>query len=304
MLRCYLTILAVLTINLCSAQILAMLRDSAKYYYKKGDYQKSIVCLEKYLVESPGSEDALILKSKALLSAGQREEALATLNYLIRVTPQPGAGAYLQRGTVFLELQRYDSAIIDLSKTLAITDRYDSIVYPMRAHLLFYTHDYRRAYDDLEVVLKRSPGDDDALKMRVFALLAIEELDKCIHLCYEYLAKKPGDSAVLFIRGQASLQKKQFELAIRDFNACAKADARQERLHFFRGMANYYLAHDEEAIADLTKALTESPQDGHIYMLLADCKNNLKPGSGCDDWRTALKLGIPGAQKALDQKCK
>lgn len=270
MLRCYLTILAVLTINLSSAQdILSILRDSAKYYYQKADYQKSIMYLDKYLVESPDSEDALVLKSKALLSAGRLEDALATLNYLMRVTPHPRAGAYLHRGTVFLQLQRYDSAIIDLSKTLSMTHQYDSIVYPMRAHILFWMHDYRRAYNDLEVVLKRSPDDDDALKMGVYALLMIDEFDKCIRLCYAYLGKKSGDAAVLFIRGQAYLKKKQFEFAIKDFNACTKADVKPDRLYFFRGMANYYLAHDEEAIADLTKALTESPRDGHIYMLLA-----------------------------------
>jgi lipoprotein NlpI len=164
--------------------------------------------------------------------------------------------------------------------------------------------DRQGAISDMTKALRVKPHFYEVMQLRAMFYLETKDIAKCLADCNTLLSHDKNDQVALLLRGQCHMAQKNHKLAVKDFNTCSDLDPTMKDLWLYRGVANYYLAQDKEAIVDLTKALQTSPDDPVIYYMLGACKNNLQPGTGCDDLRKSIKLGNPDAARMIKDECK
>ena len=316
-------------------QIDALL-DSAMYY-KWSDYSKSIHYWDLLIKQDPSTSRYYYEKARLEEAIHKVEDAINTLGLLVSRSPNETA-AHLSRGIWFKSIRKYDSALICLSKVTGKSVKYDSIAFRERAITYSALGHYKEAMADFEIA-DRYGGfiDSEYLLGRILAEIGVEKLNEAmfdlehlltltrdsltfvklrvqIHIIrnehasvvadVSWILAKEKNAALLTTRGQAFLGMKEFKKAIDDFNAAAKLKVEIPELYLHRGLAHYYLANDKEAIEDMNQAAKIFPSDPVIYVIRAECKNNLKPGSGCEDIRKAISLGAQIENALADEFCK
>lgn len=99
-------------------------------------------------------------EGRALYDHGQFDEALAPLTRAVQFSGARRVEALLLRGTCYLELNRLDDALLDLSQVLAIEPR-NVRAYSRRGNAHLKKGLFQDAIDDLSVALSISPAVQD-----------------------------------------------------------------------------------------------------------------------------------------------
>ena len=147
-------------------------------------------------------------------------------------------------------------------------------------------------------------GNADLYSYRAYYYYTAKDNVKALLDCEASLALNRNNVSCLFIKGQILLGEKKFNAAVDCFNECAAKKMKDHNLYFLRGMANYYLAHNEAAISDFTKYLEMDSSNAQVYYLIGICKNDIKPKTGCDYLKKAYAMGFKQASGMLDEQCK
>lgn len=158
-------------------------------------------------------------KADALASAGQYEESLMFYDKAIAIDPNSEQCLY-NRGTVYLNLRRYEQAIADYT---LLTDKQTGLidVYFNRAMAFYYIDKYDEAMNDFNYVITK---------------------DKTRYYAY-------------FMRGNIYIAKSMYTAAVSDYTKAAVIKQDDAGIFYNRAVAYEYLGNDNKAIADYSKAL-------------------------------------------------
>lgn len=324
-----------------SSELFLVYRDSIRYYMSRQNVAASLRCADKLIGFYPSNVNSYLLKAEVFEGAKRYDEMLLVLRTLSKLEPT-FPETYLRQAVAHYRLMQIDSSVVDLTKVFGGGRYYDSTAFRLRGFSYKDLHRYEEAMRDLDSALRYEPRDREFYLVRAnvrFALkqpaLAANEVGRAFRFpaaplltnadlysyrAYYYYSAKDNDKALmdceaslklnrnnvscLFIKGQILLEKKKFNEAVDCFNECAAKKMNDGNLFFLRGMANYYLAHNEAAVADFMRYLEVDKANAQVYYLIGICKNDSKPNSGCDYLRKSYSMGFKQAASMLDEQCK
>jgi uncharacterized protein (TIGR02145 family) len=209
--------------------------------------------------------------------------------------------AYLNKGEDLYRERKYDEAIREFDKALAINKNLANGYY-FRGSAYFFKNDPDRALADYNTALKIKPDFYQALSGRGVVYAITGNKDRAIEDFNAALRIKPNDPEALLNRGATYKRKGNYDLAIEDFNATLRIRpdeyvALSNRCATYGDKGNY-----DRAIEDCNAALRIKPD---FYEALynrgiayADKGNYDR---AIDDYNAALKIK-PDYHEALSNR--
>lgn len=200
-------------------------------------------------------------------------DSLTFWNDAIEKSPD-AALPYSNRAALFIKNEKFDNAIVDLNKAIAIRPSYVSARFN-RGLLLNKTGKYKEAIGDFNFVLQNNPRDLVSVYME---------------------------------RGIANINCKYFKEAYEDFTAALKYDPTILMANYYRGLALYSSGMYPEAITELGYLLRRDPQNCKGYYVRALSFYEMKNfAEASQDITSAQKLGCqidPRFANELNSKLK
>ncbi len=127
-----------------------------------------------------------------------------------------------------------------------------------------------------------------------FALFFLNSFSQNNHLdsLNQILAKNPNDTYTLLDRGLLYDNKKEFDLAIQDYNKVIELDPTYTEAYYWRGYLNYYeFDNVEQALSDFSKAIELNPEDERAFRERAFVNEDLENyDAALKDYDKAIEL--------------
>jgi tetratricopeptide (TPR) repeat protein len=141
---------------------IALKPDSTVYhllgltYFDKGQYNQTIVNLDKAIDLKPNYEDAFATRANAYNNMGQYDQAFADYDKVISLNPNNSLN-YNNRGSAYSKIGQYDRAIADFDKAISIKSKF-ALAYSNRAFShFFFLGQFNKAAKDYEHVSNLYP---------------------------------------------------------------------------------------------------------------------------------------------------
>ena len=208
----------------------------------------------------------LNLRGRAYLSKGQIEVALDDLNESLRLA-DTAAGRF-NRATVYLDQYRFDDAIEDLTKAIALGGQ-GADIYAERGHAYVYTGRLDLALKDLNEAIKRQPDYGFAYRTRGHAYLNDNQDDKAIADETRAIALDPKDMEAHWLRAYAyRYRKKRIDKAITDYSHALAIDPADSANRTSRAEAYEQIGRYDLAAADYSEWIRRNPKGSFGYWAL------------------------------------
>lgn len=201
------------------------------------------------------------------------------------------------RGEALAALGNYPGAIKDLSNAIKINTRTEKY-YLLRAESYIKTEKYKNAAEDLETALDLNPANFDNYKKLAEVYAFTGNIDKAEENLNYYLTFFEEDKDATFLFGKIYLNANQPLKALPYLNKCLENDKTNPEYFTSRGNAYLQTKTYEYAIKDYSMSLDLEPNNADAYLNkgIARQKSGDQKGA-CSDWQKAYKLG---SKKALE----
>ena len=240
----------------------------------------------------------LNLRGYAYLQKGQTEVALDDLNESLRLAQTPDA--YFTRSKIFIAQFRFDDAIDDLTKAVAVGGN-AADVYALRGHAQLYAGRLDAALKDEEESLRLTPDYSFAYRTRGHVFMNMGQDDKAIADETRAIALDPMDIEAHWLRAYAyRYRKKDLVKAVADYTAALAIDPEDSNARTSRADAYEELGRYAEAAADYDAWIGQNPKGPFGYW--ARGRMNLilnKPAAAATDLAKALSLKPADANAML-----
>lgn len=178
-------------------------------------------------------------------------EAIEIINILIAKHPDR-AKSYVERGKTYLEMSRYDEAIIDFNKaqSLGYTSS-DAYIYQAAAYTELSRYDIAIGILNQEIAKKPNLFLYNAL---AYTFYRKGNYDKALELSASALSIDPKNKSFLNNRGLAYYGKGEYDKALDSFNTAIASDPKFSRSYDGRGDVYLKMGNSEKAMQDYKKA--------------------------------------------------
>ncbi len=190
-------------------------------YYLKRSYDRALENLDRAVQLLPSDSEAHYTRSKAHMGKAQHREAIGDLDRALALDPDR-VSIYNDRGSAYAMSGDYVNALADFNKAIAL-DANDYMAYSNRANVLSRDRRYQEALGDQNQALELNPTYWPALIGRAALYLQSGLLDEAIADCNRALDLRPSAGAY-FNRGNAYIGKRQYDLAVNDFDSALALD--------------------------------------------------------------------------------
>lgn len=240
----------------------------------------------------------LNLRANAYLEKGQTEVALDDVNESLRLSET--LDAHFTRAKIYIAQFRFDDAIEDIDRTLAMGGQ-AADVYALRGHAQLYAGRLQDAVKDLDQSIKIQPDYGFAWRTRGHAYMDMGQDDKAIADETKAIALDPKDVEAHWLRAYAwRYRKKEPAKAVADYTEALKVDpadssSRTSRADTYEEMGRY-----AEAAADYDVWIQQNPRGPFGYW--ARGRMNLvlgKAGAAAADLAKAVSLKPSDAYDVL-----
>jgi tetratricopeptide (TPR) repeat protein len=205
----------------------------------------------------------LNLRGNAYLARGQTQVALDDVNESLRLAET--VDAHFTRAKIFIAQYRFDDAVEDLGRAIALGGEAADI-YALRGHAHLYAGRMDEAFKDLDHALKLQPNYAFALRTRGHAFMNSGKDDKAIADLTQAIALDPKDSEAYWLRAYAwRYRKKQPLKAIADYSAAIAANPSDSTNRTARADAYEELGRYAEASADYDEWIRQNPRGPFGY---------------------------------------
>lgn len=175
----------------------------------------------------------------ALAKKKKIDRALSVLDIILKEKPDDDQ-ALMVRGRIFLQEERFGSAIKDFS-----------------------------------AIIRRNPKSTTALVYRAKSYVLSKDFKNAVADCDRILALEPTNVAALYWRGTSRAYVFDMELGLRDLEK-ARSLKPHAQMFFTSGATYINLDRLNDAIDAYTKTLAMNPRHGLAYMIRGRCYYNLK----------------------------
>jgi tetratricopeptide (TPR) repeat protein len=267
-----------------------------------GDHQAALAAVTSVPATSPRSRQARFLASRSQFELRQYDEAFSTLKSLL--DEQPSASVYNNLGVIQLRrgaTPQTGRATYYFSKSFELEPDEPAVVFNL-GYAYWFERDPKAAMYWLQEAVRRSPLDADAHLVLATALTATgagveagreRELAGRLSSRYEDWERR-GHAPDHVPRGlervmaaEHTVHGPRFDAAI---TAAAQRDSREMAAFYVeRGRRLFEQQRDDDAIAELQRALYLSPYDADAHLLLG--RTLLRAGRA-DEAMTALRMSV------------
>lgn len=191
-------------------------------YHDTDQQDKALSDFEQAAKLIPGDPDIYYNRAQILQARGKQEEADKDL--------RRAAQGFAQRGNAYIDHDKYDAAIADLTKAL-----------------LF------------------APDSVDLYILRGLAYKLNGALDKATDDYTRAIELAPDDPLPYMNRANALLKAKQYGKALMDYDKAIELDPKYADAYFNRATAYEKIMENEKAIEDYSMAIKLNPEDAMAY---------------------------------------
>lgn len=222
--------------------------------------EEQIEVLSEAIEANPNNADAYRLRGMIYLEQEKFQEALADLKV---VTEQlaPGDLTSLQAyAEAFAKIGEFDEAVKTVDKIIRSNPN-SPIGYLLRARLKVMAGDVAAAIEDLDQVLMLAPKSVPALLMRASLYIEKEDLKSAMQDVERALTVDAGNIQALLMRSTLYAAEGKFAEAIRDLEALQTRDS--ENVNIRLQLATYYQADNRprKAVEIFESILEDSPDN-------------------------------------------
>lgn len=182
-------------------------------------------------------------------------------------TPK-GAGDFVSRGNMLLDLGRLDEAIADFDAALA-RDPKNATALADRGIGYAWKNDRSRAERDIAAAARLDPREPVVYRARALIAGQDHRYEDVIAQCTRALSLEPGNGFCLIGRAEANRIVGKDAEALADAAAAIAADRTRSGMYLLR--VNIFLNTDrrDEALAETAKLLSANPDDSYAHMVAA-----------------------------------
>ncbi len=182
--------------------------------------------------------------------------------------PPLQAKSLLQAGTTALQTGDYDLAVRQLTE--ALEQAPSSAAYSNRCLARIYLADYPGAVTDCTQALQLNPKQPESYLNRGLAYHRLGQPAEAIADYSQLLQLKPHDFRAYYNRGLAQVEQQAYHAAIVDYGEAIRQATPLDRsalaaIYNDRGLAELWLEHWPQAIADFTQAIQFNDRDLRAY---------------------------------------
>lgn len=193
------------------------------------------------------------------------DRALTDCNEAIRVNPNT-AGAYLNRGNVYLSKSDPDHALADFNEALRL-DPKNAWAYTERGNLYRNNGDIDHAMADLNQAITLDPNYTFAHFLRGDLYRKKGDLARAMDEMNDTLRLDPNYPLAYFTRGRLSFMLGNGPAALDDFGKAIKLEPNDSMSYFDRGVTYYVIGdRNADAEADFRKATELNPTDAYAAL--------------------------------------
>lgn len=268
----------------------------ASVYRKKGNVEKTFATYEKMLRLRPGDKQITFYLANLYVKTGRTDQALALYNALISKFPDE-AGTYISRGTLFQTKGNIKAAKADFDKAISLKPQgYEgyqkrALYFIMNGQQTLAQADLNKALSLLTVEITSHPEQIDLLFRHAEMAEQTGDLKAALEDCEKILKALPGNFNALKMKGNIHLSMHQWQNSIDTHTSLINNFAKEPDFFSKRGYAYLQLGNKNQALADLIKAQTLSPQDHSIRYKLALLKKAMGDTDGAKkDLQTILSI--------------
>lgn len=158
----------------------------------------------------------------------------------------------------------YEQAITEMTKSIQHTKRW----YNFHARGKYYKHvgEYELALADMESANAARPDAYGPLKEKILILKSLGRLEEALELSNHGVSIYPNHHTLYNYRGLVHWNLKDYESAYKDYSAALELNPNSAYAWKQKGVLNhYYLNNSDQAIADLSKAVSLDSSPGTVY---------------------------------------
>lgn len=296
-----------------SFRIVKMSRKMAMFLFILTCFDSLIIWVEGV---TKAEIDQHLTMGMQLLSRGQYSDALSHFHAAVDADPS-NYMSYYKRATVFLALSRSRPALADLDKVIQLKNDFQA-ARVQRGNVLLKMGRLDEAHIELEKVLAKDPGNDEAAKMYT----NIEPLQKSVEEVHQFMQYKnyqpaidkltelveymPWDSELREIRADAYMGVGNTVHAISEMRALTKLTNDNTEGYFKLATLHYQLGEGEESLNEVRECLRLDPEHKDCYPFYKKVKKVAKfltasqEAQNQQDWNEC----VSAAQKVLKNEPK
>jgi len=269
-------------------------------------------------------EEETKAKQVEMVKLKQEEEAKAKQVEMVKLKQEEEAKAYKNQGDTNSKLSKYNEAIINYTKAIALDPKY-TVAYNSRGLAYYELEKYEEAFADYTTAIGIDPKFSDiyinrglansklskntealadylkaiqldpkcaaAYKNRALVYININKHTEAIADCDKAIELDPKYMAAYNNRGIAYSRLNMFQESIADYNKAIELDPKIAKPYSGRGIVNSKLNKSSEAIADFTKAIELDPKFSAAYRFRATSYLGLnKYAEAIADFTKAIEL--------------
>lgn len=218
------------------------LAGRATAFYRKGANDQAITSLDELIRQQP-TPGAYITRGSAYQQKGEADKALSDFNQAIRLDPK-SARAYCDRGILEADLlQQPNKALADYDEAIRLAPNFERAYINRGVHLL-EQHDYERAISDFSRAIQLTSNEPRTRAYRAYAYAKLGQRDRALadatagtRLSLEEMPLMRAED--LEVRAGAYRILGQQELALRDFREAVRVMPKGSKAN---GMLAWFLA--------------------------------------------------------------
>ncbi|WP_420632309.1 tetratricopeptide repeat protein [Candidatus Leptofilum sp.] len=162
----------------------------------------------------------------------------------------------------------YDTAQAQAEAAIAIDDAV-GLAYTVQGALLTWQGDVHGALEMLEMALMHNPEDVEALALRAYNLVELNDTEEIIAAAETAVAAQPNAPATKWVQAMAAAEDRDWSLAFALMNQAIALDDGRPEFYLFRSHFYPYQGDWEKIVADLETSLELNPEFGPAIMGLA-----------------------------------
>ena len=262
-------------------------------YFKEGDAEKTIECINDYLKTNQKKVDALFIRALCYEHLGEYQWAFSDINNAIKYHNKKAFykkdHLYAQRGKFYASLDNNEDALKDFATALKINPKNTDVIWD-RANLYYNMENYAASDEDWKQILKLNKLNINAQVGLCRNMIARGQLDEAIKEL-DRLEKLDSKNPVIFqYRNDAHSKKENYRKAIDDLINWVFYDGGDD---FKENMLSNYAEHEFiYALAKVSEKIIkdEDKKISWLYLRINLYENNDMYQEAIEDYNTIETL--------------
>ena len=201
---------------------------------------------------------AYLNRGEDLLREGKYDEAISEFDRALAIN-KGLTNAYFYRGTAYGLMGEWDKSLADLSEAISISPNSDATVYYNRGIIYFQKNELDKSIADFTSALGISPNDYGSLTNRGRSYNFQGNYFQAIADCNAALIINPSGYEALNNRGEAYRLQRNYGQAIADYNTVLKINPDRYETLNNRGLVYFGQGDYNRALSDYNAALRLKP---------------------------------------------